>query len=358
MKESLNCVVCSALYFVVFPTTLLSLVPPSCMVAPIRDLGNKYVFFSSNMHSLQSFQLPTVFSSNHTGIDQFFAGSSPDNYNEVRGRTISPSVQVSRDLLVFSTKSSVAYYERMEHNNTTIENINMDNVSPGLPYETTQKKAIWVSKAADTNNNAVTMIQQQHVPYEYPNTTSAHSPNMTLAHSDNTVINILLPYGPNALTEPDLWDSSFHPISLHSSMEHLALDAKSIKDLLNFMVKYISNKQVNPVRSNDLNDFKDIEKVLWNLISWVYQFRWDSLSVDKNTKFLREKISAKLTPRIIPTPSHSNKASDKTTSASIKKMPSPIPVKSQKEVIQISKFFKNIKPTNIMSTKSYVQASK
>jgi len=42
-------------------------------------------------------------------------------------------------------------------------------------------------------------------------------------------------------------------------------------------------------------------------------------------------------------------------------MPPPIPAKSQKEVIQISKFFKNIKPVkpiNTTSTKSYVQASK
>jgi len=81
----------------------------------------------------------------------------------------------------------------------------------------------------------------------------------------------------------------------------------------------------------------------------------------KNTKSLREKISAKLTPRIIPTPSCSNKALDKTTLASIKKMPPLTPVKLQKEVIHISKFFKNIKPikpVNIMSTKSYVQASK
>jgi len=67
---------------------------------------------------------------------------------------------------------------------------------------------------------------------------------------------------------------------------------------------------------------------------------------------------AKLTPRIIPTPSHSNKASDKTTLASIKKMPPPIPAKLQKEVIQISKFFKNTKPINIISTKSYTQALK
>ena len=129
---------------------------------------------------------------------------------------------------------------------------------------------------------------QQCVFHEHPNT--------TLAYGNDTIINIPLPYDPNTLTEPDLWDSSFHPISLHGSMEHLALDTKNIKDLLNFMTKYISNKQVGLVRSNDLNDFKGIGKTLWNLISSVYQFRWDSLSTDKNTKSLREKISAKLTP--------------------------------------------------------------
>ena len=47
----------------------------------------------------------------------------------------------------------------IERNNTTIENVDMDNVSFGLPYETTQEKAIRISKVADTNNNMVTMIQ-------------------------------------------------------------------------------------------------------------------------------------------------------------------------------------------------------
>jgi len=56
-------------------------------------------------------------------------------------------------------------------------------------------------------------------------------------HTDDTVINIQLPYDPSAPTEPKLWDGSFHPISLHSSMEHLALDSKNIKDSLNFMAK-------------------------------------------------------------------------------------------------------------------------
>ena len=255
-------------------------VPPSCMVAPVRDLGNKSVFSPSNTHSQQNFQLPTVFSSNYTGMDKFFAGPSPDNYDEVRGRTSSPNIQFSRNSLVSSTKSSVAYHERMERNNAMIEDVDMNDVSPELSYKMTQEKTSRVSKAADTNNNAAP-TNLQRGPHEYP--------NMSPAHVDDTVINISLPYDPNAPTEPDLWDGSFHPISLHGSMEHLASDAKNIRDSLNFMAKYILNKQVDPARSNDLDDFKGIGEAVWNLVSSVYQSKWDSLITDKNNKSLRKK---------------------------------------------------------------------
>ena len=69
------------------------------------------------------------------------------------------------------------------------------------------------------------------------------------------VINIQLLYDPSAPIEPELWDRSFHPISLYGSIEHLALDSKNIKDFLNFMAKYISNKQVDSSKSNNLEDF-------------------------------------------------------------------------------------------------------
>ena len=118
----------------------LSLVLPSCMVVPVRDLGNKSVFSSSNTHFQQSFQLPTVSSSNYTGIDKFFTGLFPDNYDEMRGRFSSPNIQVSRNSLVSSTKSLVAYHKRMECNNTMIEDVNMDNDSPELSYKMTQEK--------------------------------------------------------------------------------------------------------------------------------------------------------------------------------------------------------------------------
>ena len=203
-----------------------------------------------------------MFLSNYTEIDKYFAGPSPDNYDEVRDRISSPNIQVSRNLLVSSTKSLIAYHERIECNNA--EDININNVSSKLSYKTTQEKTSRVSKAADTNNNVASM-NLQCGPHKYP--------NMSPAHVDDVVINISLLYDPNTLTEPDLWDESFHPIFLHRSMEHLTLDAKNIRNLLNFIAKYILNKQVNLVRSNDLDDLKGIGEAVWNLVSLVYQFK-------------------------------------------------------------------------------------
>jgi len=82
----------------------------------------------------------------------------------------------------------------------------------------------------------------------------------TVAHGTHgeSIINIQLSYNPQAPTEPNLWSGSFHPISLHSSIKHFASDSKNIKDLLNFMVRYITNKQVNNITANDLKDFEGI----------------------------------------------------------------------------------------------------
>jgi len=51
--------------------TLLSLELPSCIVVPIRDLGNKSFSSSAIMHSQQDsdLTLPTVLLINHTEMD-------------------------------------------------------------------------------------------------------------------------------------------------------------------------------------------------------------------------------------------------------------------------------------------------
>jgi len=90
------------------------------------------------------------------------------------------------------------------------------------------------------------------------------------SHVEDTTININLLYDPNTLMETKLENGNFYSISLYSSMEHLASDSKNIKDSLNFMTKYISNKQVDSSKSNDLKDFYGIGKAIWNFISSIY----------------------------------------------------------------------------------------
>jgi len=88
-------------------------------------------------------------------------------------------------------------------------------------------------------------------------------------------------------TEPELWDGSFHPISLHSSLEHLASNSKNIRESLNYIAKYISNKQINPKKSNDVEDLKGVGEAVWNLIFFVYQSSWNLLYADNNSATLR-----------------------------------------------------------------------
>ena len=73
--------------------SLLSLEPPSCMVAPVRDTGNKFFLSSANTNLQQTMALPTVSLPTNMGMDFSFRNIS-DNYNEVRGRTSSSNPQL------------------------------------------------------------------------------------------------------------------------------------------------------------------------------------------------------------------------------------------------------------------------
>ena len=158
--------------------------------------------------------------------------------------------------------------------------------------------------------------------------------------------------------KPNLWDSSFHPISLHGSIKYIVLDAKNIKNSLNFMTMYITNKQIDSLKANNLDDFIGISKVVWNFISSVYKANWNALYVDNNLISLRRKITAKFTPKILPTSTKNNKVNTNSSLVSIEKIPPPISAKSQKKVNLISKFFKSNKLMNMKAQppKSYVQA--
>jgi len=221
------------------------------------------------------------------------SGLVPNNFNEVRDRTLSSNRNISRDISMSSTKLSVVYHERMTTNNANNNNDPV-NASPELSYETEQEKAFCVSKTADQQDTMRTMGDNNKA-------------STTHGTYEKSVINIQLLYDPQAPTEPNLWSGSLHHISLHGSIKHFALDSKNIKDSLNFMTKYISNKQVNNSKANELNNFDGMGNAIWNFISLVYEAKWDSLTTDNKSTTLRTKISSKFTPRVVPNTNKNNK---------------------------------------------------
>jgi len=286
---------------------------------------------------------------------------------EVRGRTPSTEKNFSRDLSMSSTQSSVIYHERMANNGMDIDQEPVNN-SPALSYEEEHEKVLCFSKVTETLGNMRSLNRNNKAN----NTNPQHACNVNqnklfqrdTASNDNddNVINIQLLYDPNTPMEPELWSGNFYPISLHGSVEQIASDIKSIKDLLNFMARYINNKKVNPSKANGLSDFNGIGDSIWNFISAVYQANWDVFYTNNKSTTLKAKITSKFMPRIVPSNNKSNKETTKTILVTINKvpLPSPLPGKSKREVNIISKYFQNKKPLveNKYSTISYAQATK
>ena len=177
------------------------------------------------------------------GMD-FQQGHIPANNTEVRGRNPSSSNISSRELSMVSSGRSTPYHNRMdiEEDNVPPTHHNA-NQSPELSYEMTQE---WILRLGKATN----LLDNTRIPATNNEAIPAHA-----VHEED-VINIQLPYNPNTPTDPELWSGTFHPISLHGSMEHIASDTSNIKGSLNFMAKYIQGKQLS---SNKANDFSDLD---------------------------------------------------------------------------------------------------
>jgi len=119
---------------------LLSLLPLSCMVIPIRDLANKHSFTSA-------------FNSTSSQIARTLAYKviNIDNFNNIRGRSTSPS-KISPS--ISSTTSSILYYKKMEINNNLPDKKFTEPVdSFQLPYKNNSEEDIPISEATDNSSN-------------------------------------------------------------------------------------------------------------------------------------------------------------------------------------------------------------
>ena len=310
------------------------------MVVPIGKSANKLSFSLSNFSnsttdSFLNNPLPAMPSESSIGMVNQTGCVLSDN-NEVQGRNVTSSNHSSREPSMVSSGCSTPYCDRMDMDLDEDPVAGVVNIgSPELSYEIEQDKALRLGKATDLENNTrLTGVNNEATP--------------TNGNHEDDIINVQLLYDPQAPTEPELWSGSFHPISLHGSIEHLASDAKNVKVTLNFLAKYIQGKQVDRNKVNDLEDFDGMGDSIWNFISAVYASKWDALYTDKKTNTLRSKISSKFTLHVPSPNGNSKKESPKLVLVMVNKAPPPppLPAKSKKEVNVISKYFQTRKPEN------------
>ena len=291
-------------------------------------------------------------SANGIGMD-IQAGQGPVSNSAIKGRNSSPFINLSRESFLASLGCSTSYHDRMDTDMDFPPSKKESNLE--LSYETEQEKALQVGMAANLQKTTRPLpVRNEVLP--------THAPH------EEEVINIQLPYDPQAPAEPELWSGFFHPISLHSSIEHFASDSKNIKVSLNFLTKYIKNKQTNDNTINNLSDFDGMGNAIWNFISSVYEAKWDTLYTDNKANTLRAKVTSKFTLRTIPQNNGNKKDIVKLVPVTINKVP-PLPLlpaKTKKEVNIISKYFhpkkllveNTAKDNNVNLGKSYAQALK
>lgn len=92
-----------------------------------------------------------------------------------------------------------------------------------------------------------------------------------ISTENNNVFNIQLNYDINQALNSEFWDGNFHTILLHSSIEHLALDIKNIKELLIRICKYILGKLIDGDKANKVKDLKGISMAAWEFLSSLYE---------------------------------------------------------------------------------------
>jgi len=197
-----------------------------------------------------------------------------------------------------------------------------------------------VSKATDNTNNTL----QQRVSNEVPASSTT---------SSNSVFDIQLSYDIDQALDSEEWDGDFHATSLYGAMEHLVSDVKNIKDSLCRMGKYIRGKSIDS-NPNNTKDLEGVGKAVWKFLSSIYDSHWDRLYVDEANTIFRNKVKSKFTPQV-PKSTNNNKSKEIVKPTFISLSPPPIPAKLQKEVNELSKYFK--KNTNSQQKKSYATSS-
>jgi len=206
-------------------SSLLSLLPPSCMVVPKRDLVN--IPFPFDIYNFSS---PMV--QNKLSMDM--------DMDTPRGRSTSSSANSSRELSTHSNLSSIPYHKRMEDQSNKLswdEQVKLNEKEEFTLSYTTLK--VGENKLANEaidhtpkdgkqhSNNEVTILNNM------PNLQGGGmaSNNMNMCTAQGLEMSSI-PYKDYQLVEPNSWDGEAYPLSIFGTNEFLEINSKNFSTSL------------------------------------------------------------------------------------------------------------------------------
>jgi len=93
----------------------------------------------------------------------------------------------------------------------------------------------------------------------------------------------LLNYGGNQSSIPSSWDGAHHVLSIFGTDVSSEIDAINMAQSISRIINYIKNNPAD--KKSPAREFEQVTKGFWNLISAIYSFRWDLLSVENGKNF-------------------------------------------------------------------------
>ena len=146
-----------------------------------------------------------------------------------------------------------------------------------------------------------------------------------------------------------LWDGTFSSISLFGTIEVLEGDAKNIVCSLQRIATFIKQRPLGDRDGLDISQISDFGSAAWDLISAIYNSKWDKLVADNNSRTFRQCVASQFN-RVNPT---NSKTGNLPYPANISRISPLIPPRPSATVLVKSKLAKSK-----LGSKSFAQATK
>ena len=140
----------------------------------------------------------------------------------------------------------------------------------------------------------------------------------------------VIPYSANVPADPNLWDGNFTATSLFGTNEFLQSDVRNMACSLQRMACFLKQRSLEGRDGNNIPQLALFGESAWEFISAIFESGWDQLHSSTSTT-IRDNISTYVGNMLTRDRTPVNDASPK------RKTPPPIPPRSSKEQMEISK---------------------